>query len=64
VSFTNRPPDPTTVVAAQTRAHGEPCEATFSDGTVHFARPQPRVARGQVVALYAGDVLLGGGIAC
>jgi tRNA U34 2-thiouridine synthase MnmA/TrmU len=30
---------------------------------VRFDRPQPRVAPGQVVALYDGDTLLGGGIA-
>jgi tRNA U34 2-thiouridine synthase MnmA/TrmU len=30
---------------------------------VRFGRPQPRVAPGQVVALYNGDMLLGGGIA-
>jgi len=34
------------------------------DGTcVRFDRPQPRVAPGQVVALYDADTLLGGGIA-
>jgi tRNA U34 2-thiouridine synthase MnmA/TrmU len=31
---------------------------------VHFAAAQPRVAPGQVVALYDGDEVLGGGIAC
>ena len=30
---------------------------------VRFERPQPRVAPGQVVALYDGDALVGGGIA-
>jgi tRNA-specific 2-thiouridylase len=50
-------------LAAQTRAHGAPVESTFDGTTVHFAAPQPRVAPGQVVALYTGDVLLGGGIA-
>ena len=48
---------------AQTRAHGEPVAATLDGSTVRFARPQPRVAPGQVVALYDGDVLVGGGIA-
>jgi tRNA-specific 2-thiouridylase len=55
-------------VLAQTRAHGDPVVASVQrhDGgraTVCFATPQPRVAAGQVVALYAGDLLLGGGIA-
>jgi tRNA-uridine 2-sulfurtransferase len=48
---------------AQTRAHGEPVPSTFDGTTVWFATSQPRVAPGQVVALYADDVLLGGGIA-
>ena len=55
-------------VLAQTRAHGEPIPARVCrDGAdraiVTFVNPQARVAAGQVVALYAGDVLLGGGIA-
>lgn len=50
-------------LSAQTRAHGEPVASTFNGATVHFATPQPRVAPGQVVALYAADALLGGGIA-
>jgi tRNA-specific 2-thiouridylase len=48
---------------AQTRAHGEPFAATLDGTTVRFLRPQPRVAPGQVVALYDRDVLVGGGIA-
>jgi tRNA-uridine 2-sulfurtransferase len=48
---------------AQVRAHGEPIESRLEGTRVHFATPQPRVAPGQVVALYEGDVLLGGGIA-
>ena len=53
---------------AQTRAHGEPVVASVEhdDGgraTVRFATPQPRVAAGQVVALYEGDFLVGGGVA-
>jgi tRNA U34 2-thiouridine synthase MnmA/TrmU len=47
----------------QTRAHGTAVAATLDGTMVHFATPQPRVAPGQVVALYAGDTLLGGGIA-
>jgi tRNA-specific 2-thiouridylase len=55
-------------VLAQTRAHGEPVVASVHPddahrATVTFATPQPRVAAGQVVALYSGDFLLGGGIA-
>ena len=45
------------------RAHGDPIAARLVDDVVRFAAPQPRVAPGQVVALYGGDELLGGGIA-
>jgi tRNA-specific 2-thiouridylase len=50
-------------VFAQSRAHGEPVPARIEGDSVHFATPQPRVAPGQVVALYAGNIVLGGGIA-
>ena len=60
--------DHTVALVAQTRAHGEPVAARLHRGaergaTLRYASPQPRVAPGQVVALYDGDVLLGGGIA-
>jgi tRNA-specific 2-thiouridylase len=47
----------------QSRAHGAAVPATFDAGDVVFASPQPRVAPGQVVAFYDGDVSCGGGIA-
>jgi tRNA-specific 2-thiouridylase len=50
-------------VLAQTRAHGQPFRASLAGDVLRFAEPQPRVAPGQVVACYDGDVLLGGGIA-
>jgi tRNA-specific 2-thiouridylase len=50
-------------VLAQTRAHGEPFRARLDGDMLVFAQPQTRVARGQVVACYDGDILLGGGIA-
>jgi tRNA-specific 2-thiouridylase len=50
-------------LTAQTRAHGEPVGATLDGTTVRFTRRQPRVAPGQIVALYESDVLVGGGIA-
>jgi tRNA-specific 2-thiouridylase len=60
--------DHATQLVAQTRAHGEPVAARIHRGdgrraTLRYSAPQPRVAPGQVVALYDGDVLLGGGIA-
>jgi tRNA-specific 2-thiouridylase len=54
---------PTGPVSAQWRAHGAAVPARLVGRRVAFAEPQPRVAPGQVVALYAGDVVLGGGIA-
>jgi tRNA-specific 2-thiouridylase len=56
-----RPPPRSMTV--QTRAHGEPVAASLDGTVVRFAEPQSRVAPGQVVACYDGDVLLGGGIA-
>jgi tRNA-specific 2-thiouridylase len=47
----------------QVRAHATPVGGRLDGDTVRFARPQPRVAPGQVVALYRGDLLVGGGIA-
>ncbi len=47
----------------QLRAHSEPVAARLDGNVVRFAHPQPRVARGQVVALYHRDTLVGGGIA-
>jgi len=48
---------------AQARSHGAPVAAVLDGTTVRFGAPQPRVAPGQVVALYDGDALVGGGIA-
>jgi tRNA-specific 2-thiouridylase len=57
------PPPATESLAVQVRAHGTPFEGRLEGDVVRFARPQPRVAPGQVVALYRDDVLLGGGLA-
>ena len=62
------PPEPSETVLVQVRAHGDPFDGRLDavsrgSGVVRFAGPQPRVAPGQVVALYRGDVLLGGGLA-
>jgi tRNA-specific 2-thiouridylase len=56
-------PAPGTTFTAQVRAHGAPVPAELDGDVVRFERSQPRVAPGQVVALYDGDVLVGGGIA-
>ncbi len=60
LTFVRTPPAD---VIAQTRAHGDGIAARLDGDTLWFATPQPRVAPGQVVACYDGDVLLGGGIA-
>jgi tRNA-specific 2-thiouridylase len=52
-----------TPLTAQVRAHGNPISACLDGDIVRFDRPEARVAPGQVVALYSGDSLLGGGIA-
>jgi tRNA-specific 2-thiouridylase len=62
------PPAPAEPVLVQVRAHGTPFEGRLdsvsgTSGVVRFAGPQPRVAPGQVVALYRDDVVLGGGLA-
>ena len=47
---------------AQFRAHAAPVPATLDGADVVFASPQKRIAPGQVVAFYDGDVCCGGGI--
>jgi len=49
--------------SVQTRAHGAVTPARFDGDTIVFESPQPRVAPGQVVACYDGDICCGGGIA-
>ncbi|HSO95224.1 MAG TPA: tRNA 2-thiouridine(34) synthase MnmA [Acidimicrobiia bacterium] len=50
-------------LTVQTLAHGEPIPGRLVDARVQLDIPAPRVAPGQVVAFYDGDMLLGGGIA-
>lgn len=47
----------------QCSAHGPALPADLRDGVVHWREPQRRVAPGQSVVLYAGDVVLGGATA-
>ena len=61
--FVDHVPDADERLDVQVRAHGTPFPGRLDDTRVRFDDPQPRVAPGQVVALYAGDTLLGGGIA-
>ncbi len=48
---------------AQTSAHGSPRRCTVAGTVVRYDRPERRVAPGQSVVLYDGDVVVGGGIA-
>ncbi len=51
-------------IAAQTSAHGSPCPATLTDrGELLWSEPQRRVAPGQMVVFYDGDVVVGGATA-
>jgi tRNA-specific 2-thiouridylase len=50
-------------LVAQTSAHGTPRPCTADGRTVRFDQPQRRVAPGQSVVLYDGDVVVGAGIA-
>lgn len=50
-------------LSVQTRAHGEATPGRLEGERVHLEVAVPRVAPGQVVALYRDDTLVGGGIA-
>jgi tRNA-specific 2-thiouridylase len=56
-------PAPEAVVAVQYRAHGDAVAATVRGDVVRFVERQPRVAPGQAVVVYDGDIVLGGGLA-
>jgi tRNA-specific 2-thiouridylase len=63
VTFTHTAPVPGSVLHVQVRAHGGPIPARVYHDRLEFLEPVPRVAPGQVVALYDGEVLVGGGVA-
>ena len=50
-------------LVAQTSAHGTPRPARVEGNRVWWQSPQQRVAPGQTVVLYDGDIVVGGGIA-
>jgi tRNA-specific 2-thiouridylase len=54
---------PGTQVEVQASAHGSPRPAVLTDEGARLLEPAPRVAPGQTVALYAGDEVLGSGVA-
>jgi tRNA-uridine 2-sulfurtransferase len=61
--FVAERPAPERRLSVQARAHGTPVAGRLEGNRIQFDARHPRVAPGQVVALYDGDVLLGGGIA-
>jgi len=63
VCWAASPPPPDMCLAVQTRAHGTTGFGWIDGDVVRLREPMTRVASGQVVALYDGDVLVGGGIA-
>lgn len=56
-------PGPDTALSVQTRAHGATGVGWLDGSVVRLREPMTRVATGQVVALYDGDLVVGGGIA-
>jgi tRNA-specific 2-thiouridylase len=50
-------------VLAQCSAHGPAHAATFDGSRIVWAEPQRRVAPGQSVVLYRGDLVVAGGLA-
>lgn len=63
--FVDGPPPPDETLTVQARAHGTLGRGWLEGGsaTVRLEERAPRVAPGQVVALYRGDELVGGGLA-
>jgi tRNA-specific 2-thiouridylase len=62
MSFVDGPPLPEQPLLVQVRAHGGVVTGRLDGRRVRFEQPQPRVAPGQVVALYDADDLVGGGL--
>jgi len=63
LTFTHARPGPGDVLDVQVRAHGTPRRGVLVGDRVELAAAAPRVAPGQIVALYDGDELVGGGVA-
>lgn len=61
--WVDKPPAAGEELLVQTSAHGSPSAACWSDGVVQLVDRVRRVAPGQSVVLYRGDLVVGGGIA-
>jgi tRNA-specific 2-thiouridylase len=62
-TWTSLPLPPGTPVEVQTSAHGAPVEAHLTAEGITYRSPGRRVAVGQIVACYQGDVVVGSGVA-
>ncbi|MEO6469072.1 MAG: tRNA 2-thiouridine(34) synthase MnmA [Acidimicrobiia bacterium] len=62
LTFTDGPIAHGTNVLAQVRSHGASHSAVWLGDVLWWETPQPRVAPGQTVAMFAGDRVLGSGI--
>lgn len=63
VTWVDQPPPAGEDLLVQTSAHGTPAPARWSAGVIRVVDPVRRVAPGQSVVLYRGDLVVGGGIA-
>jgi tRNA-specific 2-thiouridylase len=63
VTFTHQPIADGAPVSVQVSAHGTPFDGIYNDGRIDFLEPQRRVAPGQSVVFYDGDIVLGGALA-
>ncbi len=57
--FVGSRPTTSTELAVQVRAHGGIASACLGDDEVVWATPQPRVAPGQALVVYDGDIVIG-----
>lgn len=60
--FVAEPPSAHEVLIGQSRAHGGVAAGRLMGSEFRWEARQPRVAPGQVVAMYRADVLVGGGV--
>jgi tRNA-specific 2-thiouridylase len=62
-TWTAAPLDPGSAIEVQTSAHSAPVGAVVTDSGIAYTTPSRRVAAGQIVACYQGDVVVGSGVA-
>jgi tRNA U34 2-thiouridine synthase MnmA/TrmU len=62
-TWTCEPLDVGDAIEVQISAHAAPVPATVTDDGIAYVSPSRRVARGQIVACYHQDVVVGSGVA-